>query len=86
MGKMTVRRKLAIASNPELASMLLMSLGEVSNSFYVASNAKLAQCLVDLLIGQVQASTGILGSITTSDNHEACTCVLVGDWVVADCQ
>jgi hypothetical protein len=76
----TVGGELSATSNANLTDFDLWALEEVSDSLVGVNNERLPQCLLDALRNRV-----LLGSFRFSGNRSGCTCMLVEDEVIAEC-
>ncbi len=76
---------LLIRKTDSLDVFCLRSLETVGVYVEIVDNAVLAQCLVDALIAQLQASGGVGDDIWIHDNNETCTCDEVDGHPLATC-
>jgi len=74
-----------IDENDNMLSFELPKLVFIGDYLDVLNNPKLATCLAEALVAQVQAGEGIGGPATVTGNNDACSCAVESNGVVADC-
>ena len=94
----TIGKFLLVQDNSKLKSIPLPSLVSVDKgpggpegtcgeecSLYFSKNAALPECLIDALVEQLQAVSGIGGGVLSKNNLDSCTCKEVDGKTVATC-
>lgn len=84
-----VGEDMGIGANDALTWLDMRSLKHVGYIMTIADHKKLAQCIADGLVAQVQAAgslNGPLSLVETRNNNEACECSVEDGVIVAICE
>jgi len=83
---LTSATKLNVGSdNPQLYTIDFSTLSKVEDGIYISGNMALAQCLVDAIKSQLEATGGLPSNSTLTGNNNDCTCEVQGGKIIAHC-